>query len=319
MRPVVVLGASVLAAVACTGTTPTSLTRTAVPPVESCSGGTLTTGPALTGALGPLQSCRVTDPATGELSWAVLYALPLVAGKGYLVTMSGSPLGTPNPQLELVAPGISHIVPPSSATADTLLAMNRTVIPGQAQLLFASGTTTTDSVRAMSADSALADTGAFTITLQACKSPLSPITDSVTHTDTLTIADCEVDLGEFYPAPPAVFGSANVHLYDVHVAQQAVQLPLTFTATAKIRFYLGGPHDDTFSTVGNSEVVRLDSATANASFMILLGGPADYTLVMATDPTDSPNGAVYTLTVGTPQPMPAVSRNGPLRSLGHRE
>jgi hypothetical protein len=253
---------------------------------ECVKGVLLIGGPAATGDLNAASGCRTPLLVfPGETTYANSYGLPVRTGVGYLVTMQGHGLYM-NSLLEL------------TTSPNTLLAASRTAGAGPTQLVFASAVTGMDTVRATVADTFPSDTGGYTVTVQPCKVPVPPITDSITHSDVITSSDCQVGLDGFnVPGIPTPFtGVAASHLYSVHMSTDTTGRQISVTAAEPVYVFIGGPRDDTFGTVGLLYYYSAPQMMATFEFAVAAG---DYTLLIG-----SPTGASYTVTVGSEQPFP---------------
>lgn len=259
--------------------------------------GTLNPDTLVTGELDSASACRARDLVSGESTFTHSYVLPVQAGHGYLVAMRArnSQNVFLRSRLELATPG---------TPAETLLAASRSGAFGVAQLLFVGARTVTDTIRATTIDATPSDTGAYQIFVQACKVPVSAISDadSITRTDTIAAGDCQVDLSGF------LFGDdniANVHLYGLHWTSGFQQRLISYASAERLRVFIGGPHDDTFGvTAGTQSASTSDSGAHATSFYWAASKPGDYTFLIGTD--QSPiNWASYTLTIGPAQPTRA--------------
>ena len=291
------LVALVLVAAACgSDNSPTSANSAAKS--VACATGSLSVGATKNGDLDSASTCKRVSPIANDSTLTSLYALNVQSGHGYLLTMTGPSL---NSVMALVSPG------------DTLRALSPTYAGplSIARMLIASEVTETDTVHATTFDTLASDTGAYTLTTQACKVPVPPLvqpTDSITHTDTISVGgDCPVFLSDFV-------GNKNgeqvfVHLYSLHYSQRGVFRQVTVDASSPVWLLMGGPEDDAFGAIaGLSSVSSFDSATTH-NVGDFGTGQGHYTLVVAaTAPTS------YTLTIGTEQPYSSVTRFSRSRS-----
>lgn len=296
MRPIC-LSALALAAAACgSDNTPTSANSAAKS--VACATGSLSVGAMHNGDLDSASTCKRASAVSGDSTLTAFYTLSVQSGHGYLLAMAGQSLHS---VMALVSPG------------DTLRALSP-VYAGPlpiARMLIASEVTETDTVRATTFDTLASDTGAYTLTTQACKAPVPPLmqpTDSITHTDTISVGgDCPVLLSDFV-------NNANgeqvfVHLYSLHFSERGVFRQVTVDASSPVWLLMGGPEDDAFGAIaGQSTVSSIDTATTH-TINDFGTGQGHYTfIVAATAP------ASYTLTIGTEQPFSSVTRFSRSRS-----
>ena len=258
-----------------------------------CSSASIGTDSIVTGGLDSAAACRRLDPVNGDTTYVRFYDLTLAAGHGYLVTMEMK--STP-------VQAILDLTTPDSVSP-TLLAASRDR-SGTAELAFVAPTSGTVRLHAGTLEGTAADTGAFTLIVHTCRVPVPPLaadTDSITHSDSTTSADCALNLTAL-----AIGGDDNVslvHLYQVHATSDTMQRLVTFTASAPVRVFFGGPHDDTFGQAPGSMMAYTDTATTHSAFYLAPGKAGDYTLVIG---GDAPLTATvsYTLTIGPEIPHP---------------
>jgi len=136
----------------------------------------------------------------------------------------------------------------------------------RAQLLFASASTTTYTVRAT------------------------------------TVADCQVDLSAFNAGDNNL---SNVHLYALHSTDNLKRRLISFTASTPVRIFIGGQHEDTFGATGGTEVAYLDTATTASSFYFV-AAPGDYTLVIGADQLPGVTSSTLTIGGEQPIPLPGL-------------
>ena len=249
------------------------------------------------GDLDSASTCKRVSAVSGDSTLTAFYTLSVQSGHGYLLAMAGQSL---NSVMALVSPG------------DTLRALSP-VYAGPlpiARMLIASEVTETDTVRATTFDTLASDTGAYTLTTQACKVPAPPLlqpTDSITHTDTISVGgDCPVLLSDFLNDTHS--DQVFVHLYSLHFSQQGVFRQVTIDASSPVWLLMGGPEDDAFGAIAGHSVSTFDTATTH-TINDFGTGQGHYTLaVAATVPTS------YTLTIGTEQPYSSVTRFSRSRS-----
>ena len=163
--------------------------------------------------------------------------------------------------------------------------------------------TETDTVRASTFDTLASDTGAFTITPQACKVPVPPLvqpTDSITHTDTVGVGDCPVILSDFFDNQHSdlVF----VHLYALNFSSSGNYRQVTITADGPVWLFMGGPGNDAFAAVPGHNVESIDTATTH-TINNFGTGKGDFTFVVA-----AAQPASYTITIGSEHPYQSVDR-----------
>lgn len=286
---------------ACRNAMAPAIQHRASPPDIRCSPTTIGLDSSYTGRLSASSACRTRDLRNRESTYTRFYDLSLQAGQGYLVEMQ--PVGPLQSLLELTSP---------DSTSPTLLAASRDV-SGRAELLFVAPAKGTERIRATTLFGGSADTGRFVVFARTCKVPVPAITAfAITHADTSSAADCQMSLGALNIGDQNV---SNVQLYQVHATSDTLLRLVTFTASAPVRIFFGGPHEDTFAQVGATMMGYLDSATVGTSFYLATGKAGDYTLVIGGD-QGLPGPVRYTTTIGAEQPFPvsavgvAVTRTG---------
>ena len=214
---------------------PTSLRQPTLQ--RTCVAGTLTPDTLVTGDLDSASACRALDLLSRESTFTHSYVLPVQAGRGYLLDMwaQNSQNVFMKSRLELVTAG---------ASTEALLAATRTSAYGRAQLVFVGAATDTDTVRATTVDGAPSDTGAYQVFAETCKVPVPALmdSDSITHADTISAGDCQVDLSEF---PVGDGNIGNAHLYALHWTGGSQGRVISYTSDERLRVFIGGPHDDT--------------------------------------------------------------------------
>lgn len=291
MRVALVSATAVLAGLLGCKNTMAPVTQRTPPPADlRCTATALGTDTTYTGVLSAAAACRTQDLLNGESTFTRFYDLALQAGQGYLVTMQ--PMGPVTGLLELTTP---------DSAGPTLLAASRDRT-GSAELLFVAPAGGTARVRATTRDGAPSDTGAFGIFAHSCKVPVPAITDfGLTHSDATIAADCQMSLSALDIGDPNV---SNMHLYRIHSTSDTLQRVITFSASAPVRVFFGGPHDDTFGQVSPAVMGYLDTATVGTSFVFAPGKAGDYTLAIGGDGPLA-GGVSYTITIGAEQPFPA--------------
>jgi hypothetical protein len=243
-----------------------------------------------TGSLSPSSACRTKDLLNGESTYTRFYDLPLSAGQGYFVTMQ--PIGPVTGLLELTTP---------DSASPILLAASRDVT-GRGELLWVAQSDGVGRIRVTTRDGVAADSGRFAIFARTCTVPVPAIADfSLTHSDATTAADCQMSLAALDIGD---FNLSSVHLYQIHSTSATLGRVITFSASAPVRVFFGGPHQDTFGQVGPAVMGYLDTATAGTSFSFAPGRAGDYTLAIGGDQS-LPGPISYTITIGAEQPLPS--------------
>ena len=287
--PLLLTTAAFLSLQACRNSTaPTSV----LPPSFDvrCTSTNLMLDTTLNGMLNSASACYTRDLLNGESTFTRFYGLNLDAGRGYVVSMQGA--AGMKSLLELTT---------SATSAETLLAASRGGSE-PAQLLFASPATVPATIRVTTADGSRADTGSFTVVIRSCKVPVAAVTDSITHSDVTTAADCQLNLAALAIGDN---NPSNVHLFLVHSTSDTLLRLVSFTASSRVRVFFGGPHEDTFGVTGGTMMGYLDTATVATSFYFAPGKAGDYTLAIGGD-QGFPVSVSYTLTIGRERAFPAT-------------
>jgi hypothetical protein len=287
MRPVpisAILIASMFAAACGSSSMEPDVTHDKVCLPLSLSVGTVSNDMDTTNACVTANLLRVLA-GESDSTLAIDYTFPVQASSGFIITMQPLPGSNLTPRLHLVS------------SDGTLLAASPTGIFGSAVLAFVNTAADTVTVRAAAGDSAVSDTGAYSIRVQTCQVPLAPITDSVMHSDVVQIGDCVL--------PSAAFAgdSMHVHLYSIHI-DSASSRSVSVTSPGALVVAGSGRHDDTFGVLpGNEFLHPAVPPTAPSAYAFTLGGPVGgyFTLVIG---TTSANPTSYTLTVGSEQTGP---------------
>jgi hypothetical protein len=301
VRIAVATATALLAGLLACKNTMAPITQHTPPPADlRCAATELTLDSAYTGVLSASSACRAKDILRGESTYTRLYDLPLQAGRGYFVTMQ--PTGPMTGLLELTT---------ADSASPTLLAASRDVT-GRGELLWVAQESGVGRIRATTRNGSAADTGSFAIVARTCKVPVPETADfPVTHSDATTAADCEMSLAALNIGDNNV---TNLHLYQVRSTSDTLARLVTFSASAPVRVFFGGPHEDTFGQVGPAVMGYLDTATVGTSFLFAPGKAGDYTLVIGGDQS-LPGPVSYTISIGAEQPFPAPPAGVALRSV----
>ena len=302
------IGGALVGALACSSSMSPRITQHVVPPDTLCVKGVLAAGSPVAGDLGPSHGCLALDLAANDSTFTDVYTLAVQSGKGYLVTMSAAS-GSLASQLELATDTSDSMQASTSLLALSTSSVLSPYYPfwyeSEPFILLAGAADTAFAIRATTGDNSPADTGGYAIALQTCRMPLPPITDSITHTDALTSADCVLP-----PSPLDTTGSAQINLYVVRVSAANSQRIISFTSSSPIRVSTTTPGPAAYWQTPWNLATFTDSATATTWHLYGGSGPTTFTVIVATEFLDSPS--VYSMTVGSEQPSPAahVGRRG---------
>jgi len=262
--------ATVAVAVAATsGCLGNGITNTSPPPADTvCTKGALKVGDSLSYIFDAANGCRIVDLFSAETTFANSFSLALTSGTGYLITM-GTTDSNPylRPSLELTA----------TDTSKTLLAYDTYYWRQQAVLTFVADSTVNLNVRAATVDTLAGDLGQYFIKMQQCRVPAARLvasTDTVTHSDSLTKADCLMPLSDFNSND-----SSRVQLYSMHIdAGQA--RTLTYSASRPMVILIGPTYDTFASLPGSLGADSINSSSGSLEFSP--GTARDYTVVVGT-------------------------------------
>jgi hypothetical protein len=253
-------------------------------PDSQCVFGTLAVGQTITGDLRATTRC-MAPLFLDSAEWTVYesYNFSVQAGKGYLIS---------------VLAGWSNYVGLIGGTpgSEVTLGFADYVAPYQSTIPFVASSTTAYLVR-VGADNydVPTDTGAFTLRVQSCKVPVATITDSTTHSDSLTASDCTDPRSDFIG-----LDSSHVHIYAIHFDSAASRTIYFAVPGTKLAFDLGGPGYDPYGFFETSTWFAL-SGISGGSSTFTAGDSGTYTMVVGTA-AYSPASVPYTMTIGAEVP-----------------
>lgn len=278
----------VMLAAACSSDSATAPKRPIGPDAASCTVGTITTGQTVQGDLNAPPAVGCTEPLFWDSTHTVFYEsynFGVQAGKGYLVSL----LSTWDSHVELEG---------GTTGAEVQLGEADFSAPQQSTIPFVANATTAYSLRVGQDDpSPATDTGAFTLRVQSCKVPIGTVTDSVSHTDSLTASDCTDPQSDFNSND-----STHLHIYTVHFATAGDQRMLYIDVpTGAITVEGGGTAYDPYCYFcsGGWDAHNVSSG----AYAMVAGDSGTYQMVVGT-PTYVAGTQPYTLTFGTETAAP---------------
>jgi hypothetical protein len=279
---VVASASVVMLAAACGSDSATAPKPPVGPDAASCTVGTISTGQTISGDLSAAPAAGCTEPLFWDSTFTVFYEsynFGVQSGKGYLVSL----LSTWDSHVELEG---------GTTGAEVQLGEADYSAPYQSTIPFVANATTAYSLRVGQDDqSPAADTGAFTLRVQSCKVPIGTVTDSVSHTDSLTASDCTDPQSDF-----ETDDSSHIHIYTIHFATAGDQRMLYVDVpSGAITFEGGGPGYDPYCYFcsagwGHGNV-------SSGSYVMTAGDSGTYTMIVGTPSYDA-GTQPYTLTFG---------------------
>jgi hypothetical protein len=251
-----------------------------------CTVGTIAAGQSAQGDLNPANgnTCAEGYPfEEGDSDNYVAYKFGVTSGTGYLVSLAASW----DNHVELMQ---------ASPIGEQLIGVSDECCSAQSTIPFVANATTTYGVRVGQDDplinGAPSDTGAYTLRVQTCKVPVTTVTDSITHVDSLTTSDCVNPRGDFSE------DSSYIHIYTIHFAAPGDQRTIAITAgiDQPLIVRAGGPGYDPYCYF--TDCLLYDYGFEDNSWTVTAPDSGTYTMVLGTESFTS-STVPYTVTFGS--------------------